>query len=139
MKPASVSRRLAVKAGAKRRRADEYGAAQERGEFKWNGGERGNQFAVLPPQQMSASPAKKSTKPASYAMPRTTIPASSVLVACADMGTGGRQRHWCWRHKSGALEWRSQPSAPLARLGPFLHAKKLRAPHPVDKLVRQAR
>ena len=61
MKPASVSRRLAVKAGAKRGRADEYGAAQERGEFKWNGGERGNQFAVLPPQQMSASPAKKST------------------------------------------------------------------------------
>lgn len=47
---------LEIEAQAKRRLADEYDAAQERGEVAANGGNRGNQFASVP-QENSATAA----------------------------------------------------------------------------------
>jgi len=46
---------LELDAGAKRRLADEYDAAQERGEVAKNGGERGNQYASVPKENTATA------------------------------------------------------------------------------------
>ena len=44
-----------IEAKAKRRLADEYDAAQERGEVAKNGGNRGNQFASVPQENTATA------------------------------------------------------------------------------------